>query len=261
MTLRVGGFEGIEAAETRRTRSNMLVTCAWTCRQPTTRSTYGIRRRVGRVGLGEHVPRKRMCVTKATPGSSNLLTLPTILTVARVAAIPVFAAAFYYPFKYSATTSAAIFIAASITDWLDGYLARKMNLVSKFGAFLDPVADKLMVATALVVLCSNPPLGIAKYIIPVPAAVIVGRELTMSALREWAAASGGDAHNAVAVSSLGKWKTATQMVALTLLLIFRDFHVDFPAVQLGVGMLYASAMLALWSLVSYCVIFLKFINP
>mmetsp|Transcript_512 Transcript_512/g.3699 ORF Transcript_512/g.3699 Transcript_512/m.3699 type:complete len:237 (+) Transcript_512:251-961(+) len=236
----------------------MQTSCAWTCRPSNTRERYGNRSGKGR--RGNHVARRYTCATQAASEGRNALTLPTILTIARVAAIPVFAAAFYYPSQHAAATSAAVFIAASITDWLDGYLARKMNLVSKFGAFLDPVADKLMVATALVVLCSNPPLGTAKFVIPVPAAVIIGREITMSALREWAAASGGDAHSAVAVSSLGKWKTATQMIALTLLLVFRDYHVGCPAVQLGVGMLYASAMLALWSLVSYCIVFLKFIK-
>lgn len=156
----------------------------------------------------------------------QVLNLPTILTLGRVAAIPALVAIYYSAMTSAAPLCCGIFVAASITDFLDGYLARKMNLVSQFGAFLDPVADKLMVSTALVLLCQRGPVsGPAAempWLITIPAILIIGREIAMSAFREWAASLGGDAHKAVAVSSLGKWKTATQMVALVLLLLCRD---------------------------------------
>nr|PNR45039.1 hypothetical protein PHYPA_014810 [Physcomitrium patens] len=161
-------------------------------------------------------------------GSSEkkFLTLPTILTLARVAAVPALLAVFYCEEKWATTAGATIFVVAAVTDWLDGYLARKMGSSSEFGAFLDPVADKLMVATTLVLLCTRPPVAalakVGPWLLPVPAITIIGREITMSALREWAASQGGDVRQAVAVNSLGKWKTAAQMVALTLLLAGRD---------------------------------------
>ncbi|KAJ7535243.1 hypothetical protein O6H91_12G024400 [Diphasiastrum complanatum] len=166
--------------------------------------------------------------------SGKLLTLPTILTLARVVAVPTL-----------------------VADWLDGYLARKMKSSSAFGAFLDPVADKLMVATALVLLCTRPPsmtwFSTVPWLVSLPAIAIIGREITMSAVREWAAAQGGELHKAVAVNSLGKAKTASQMVALTLLLASRDAGVKtgvWTAI-LGIGLLYVSAVLALWSLGVY----------
>lgn len=155
----------------------------------------------------------------------------------------------------AATTS--IFVAAAITDWLDGYLARKMGLGTTFGAFLDPVADKLMVAATLVLLCSRPPetaiLGDAPWLFPVPAIAIIGREITMSAVREWAASQNTQLLQAVAVNNLGKWKTATQMVALTILLATRDSSIGGPGALMttGVALLYTSAGLAVWSLVVY----------
>lgn len=142
-----------------------------------------------------------------------------------------------------------------MTDWLDGYLARKMGSSTEFGAFLDPVADKLMVATTLVLLCTRPPIAalakVGPWLLPLPAVAIIGREITMSALREWAASQGGDVHKAVAVNSLGKWKTAAQMVALTLLLAGRDGGGGVALGAAGVSLLYISAGLALWSLAVY----------
>ena len=140
----------------------------------------------------------------------------------RVAAVPLVTVIFYMQGAWVAPTCCAIFVLAAVTDWLDGYLARKMNLVSSFGAFLDPVADKLMVAAALVLLCTKTAAGVSALSMAAPATIIIGREITMSAIREWAAAAGGEAHKAVAVNSFGKWKTATQLVALSILLGVRD---------------------------------------
>ncbi|MFS7994388.1 putative CDP-diacylglycerol--glycerol-3-phosphate 1-phosphatidyltransferase [Helianthus anomalus] len=187
----------------------------------------------------------------------KLLTLPTILTIGRVVAIPVIVSTFYMNSWLGTTATTGIFIAAAITDWLDGYLARKMNLGTAFGAFLDPVADKLMVAATLVLLCTKPPeaamLGQWPWLLTVPSIAIIGREITMSAVREWAASQGGKLSGAVAVNNLGKWKTATQMTSLTILLAIRDS--SFTEVGLlgasGVALLYVSAGLAVWSLVVY----------
>lgn len=189
--------------------------------------------------------------------SSKLLTLPTILTLARVAAIPVFVGTFYVNTWWGTAATTSIFVGAAITDWLDGYLARKMGLGSIFGAFLDPVADKLMVAATLVLLCSRPPetgiLGDAPWLFPVPAIAIIGREITMSAVREWAASQNTQLLQAVAVNNLGKWKTATQMTALTILLAARDSSIGGSGTLMttGVALLYTSAGLAVWSLVVY----------
>ncbi|XP_076960438.1 CDP-diacylglycerol--glycerol-3-phosphate 3-phosphatidyltransferase 1, chloroplastic/mitochondrial-like [Bidens hawaiensis] len=189
--------------------------------------------------------------------TNKLLTLPTILTIGRVVAIPVIVTTFYMNSRLGTTATTGIFIAAAITDWLDGYLARKMNLGTAFGAFLDPVADKLMVATTLVLLCTKPPeasmLGELPWLLTVPSIAVIGREITMSAVREWAASQGGKLSGAVAVNNLGKWKTAIQMTSLTILLAIRDS--SFTEVGLlgtsGVALLYVSAGLALWSLVVY----------
>ncbi|KAE9618577.1 hypothetical protein Lal_00047762 [Lupinus albus] len=184
---------------------------------------------------------------------SIFLTLPTILTLTRVAAVPLLITAFYI----DGSAATTIFVAAAITDWLDGYIARKMKLKSTFGAFLDPVADKLMVAATLVLLCTRP-LDVAVFreapwLLTVPAIAIIGREITMSAVREWAASQDSKLSEAVAVNNLGKWKTATQMTALTILLATRDWSHGGAAIVVGsgVGLLYTSAGLAIWSLVVY----------
>ncbi|KAI4384443.1 hypothetical protein MLD38_002600 [Melastoma candidum] len=190
-------------------------------------------------------------------GYDKLLTLPTVLTIARVAAVPMLVGTFYADAPWAATSTTSIFIAASITDWLDGYLARKMKLGTAFGAFLDPVADKLMVAATLILLCSKPVeismFGQLPWILTVPAVAIIGREITMSAVREWAASQDSKLLEAVAVNNLGKWKTATQMTALTLLLATRDTSLGAPdaLVTAGVALLYTSAGLAVWSLIVY----------
>ena len=171
-------------------------------------------------------------------------TIPNILTVLRIALIPVFMLAYYMPFSWSHLATTAIFGLAAMTDWIDGWLARRLEQVSPFGAFLDPVADKLIVAVALIMLVqSNPTLWFV-----VPAAVIVGREIAISALREWMAEIGERVR--VAVSVIGKIKTIAQMVAL-LLLLYRDDLLGFPTHDVGVVLLYVAALLTLWSMVIY----------
>ncbi|XP_019416091.1 PREDICTED: CDP-diacylglycerol--glycerol-3-phosphate 3-phosphatidyltransferase 1, chloroplastic-like isoform X2 [Lupinus angustifolius] len=189
--------------------------------------------------------------------NSKVLTLPTILTLARIAAIPLLVATFYMDGWRGTGGCTSIFTAAAITDWLDGFIARKMNLNSTFGAFLDPVADKLMVATTLILLCTQPldlPLfSQTPWLLIIPSITIIGREITMSALREWAASQGSKLQQAVAVNNLGKWKTATQMTSLTILLATRHCSHGGPAllVASGVLLLYMSAGLAIWSFVVY----------
>ena len=140
------------------------------------------------------------------------LTLPTVLTLARIVMIPVLALVFYLPYKWANYASAAVFALAAITDWLDGWIARRWDMHSAFGAFLDPVADKLMVAAALfLIVQGHPTPWMALW-----AAVIVGREIAVSALREWMAELGQRA--TVKVAMIGKVKTVVQMVALTMLL-------------------------------------------
>jgi CDP-diacylglycerol--glycerol-3-phosphate 3-phosphatidyltransferase len=166
-------------------------------------------------------------------------------------------------FSHQYTVCVSTFIVASITDFLDGYLARKLNVSTKFGAFLDPVADKLMVATVLVLLSTFPVSnGIfqscAVWLLPTLSIVIISREIMISALREWTASLGPEAHRITAVSGTGKWKTATQMVALTLLLLEKAIIASFSNTQLaellgsaGTIFLILAAMLTVWSLFQY----------
>ncbi|XVF83369.1 hypothetical protein PTKIN_Ptkin16aG0480300 [Pterospermum kingtungense] len=200
----------------------------------------------------EHHPK-----LSSSSSSSKILTLPTVLTLGRVAAVPLLIFTFYIDSWWGRTATTSIFIAAAITDWLDGYIARKMRLHSVFGAFLDPVADKLMVAATLVLLCSRP-LNIAMFgqvpwLLIVPSIAIIGREITMSAVREWAASQNSKILEAVAVNNLGKWKTATQMTALTILLATRDNSLGEPGFLLGSGviLLDISAGLSVMSLAVY----------
>ncbi|ONK54891.1 uncharacterized protein A4U43_UnF9990 [Asparagus officinalis] len=188
---------------------------------------------------------------------SKLLTLPTVLTLGRVAAVPLLVSTFYMNNSWATSATTSIFIAAAVTDWLDGYIARKMQIVTPFGAFLDPVADKLMVAATLVMLCTKP-LEAAifegvPWLLTVPSIAIIGREITMSAVREWAASQNTKVLKAVAVNNLGKWKTATQMIALIILLASRDSSLldQDGLLASGVILLYISAGLSLWSLVVY----------
>ncbi|RRQ20538.1 CDP-diacylglycerol--glycerol-3-phosphate 3-phosphatidyltransferase [Thiohalobacter thiocyanaticus] len=175
--------------------------------------------------------------------------LPNLLTLLRLALIPVFVLVFYLPFGWAHVAVTAIFGIAAITDWLDGYLARRWGETSAFGAFLDPVADKLMVAVALVLLIERVPVvGMPGVLMAIPAAVIIGREITISALREWMAEIGERAR--VAVSVIGKIKTTAQMIAI-LLLLYREPIAGFPTAIVGVICLYIAAILTLWSMILY----------
>ncbi|MTW21955.1 CDP-diacylglycerol--glycerol-3-phosphate 3-phosphatidyltransferase [Allochromatium palmeri] len=170
--------------------------------------------------------------------------LPNILTLLRIVLIPVFVVVFYLDSVWVPYAAAAVFGAAALTDWLDGYLARKWNQTSPLGAFLDPVADKLMVAVALVVLLQADP----RVLIALPVMVIIGREITVSALREWMAEIGARA--TVAVSTLGKIKTTAQMISIVVL-ILRDSVFGPWTYGLGVVLLYVAALLTLWSMMLY----------
>jgi CDP-diacylglycerol--glycerol-3-phosphate 3-phosphatidyltransferase len=173
-----------------------------------------------------------------------MLTIPNILTFLRIILIPFFVGSYYLPFDWSNQLCAFLFALAAITDWLDGYLARKWHQTSPLGAFLDPVADKLMVASALVVLVQAHP----SIFMVIPAVVIIGREITISALREWMAELGARAQ--VAVSVIGKFKTAAQMMALVFL-IYHDEIWGLPVFTIGYVLLYIAVILTLWSMTVY----------
>ena len=174
------------------------------------------------------------------------MNVPIAFTLFRIALIPVFVAVFYLPVVWANEVCAVAFALAAITDWIDGFLARRLKQITVFGAFLDPVADKLMVAVALVLLVqANPEIWIA-----LPAAIIIGREIAISALREWMARIGE--HRKVAVIMLGKFKTGCQLVAITLMLygsgdVPREFFTG------GLALLYLATSLTLWSMVQYLV--------
>lgn len=174
---------------------------------------------------------------------STLTTVPNLLTLFRIALIPIFVIIFYLPFHSAKMLAAFIFAAACFTDWLDGYLARKLQLLSPFGAFLDPVADKLLVATSLLLLVGAKDI----HYITIPAIVIVGREIAISALREWMAEIGRRA--SVTVGYIGKVKTFMQMLALFLLLAFAPSESWWGI--FGFILLYLSAILTIWSMVIY----------
>ncbi|WP_133129460.1 CDP-diacylglycerol--glycerol-3-phosphate 3-phosphatidyltransferase [Legionella yabuuchiae] len=177
---------------------------------------------------------------------SHITSLPNILTLMRIMLIPVFIVVFYLPFDWAHALAAVIFALASVTDWLDGYLARKLEQMSPFGAFLDPVADKLLVATSLLLLVGAKDLNY----ITLPAIIIVGREIVISALREWMAEVGSRA--SVAVSYIGKVKTVMQMIALVLLLALHPNTSWWG--MIGFILLYLSAILTIWSMTVYLMI-------
>lgn len=176
---------------------------------------------------------------------------PNILTLLRIGLIPLFVLAYYLPYAWAPMLASALFIVAALTDWLDGYLARRLHQLSPFGAFLDPVADKLMVAAALVMLAADPRVSGAVLdarLFAVVVLVIVGREITVSALREWMAEFGK--RSRIAVSFIGKIKTAAQMVAIPFL-VWRDAVGPLPTLRIGEVLLYIAAGLTLWSMGAY----------
>ena len=174
--------------------------------------------------------------------------IPNALTSLRILLVPIFVLVFYLPVDWSNTVATLIFGLAAITDWFDGYLARRLDQTSAFGAFLDPVADKIMVAVALVLLVDQNPTEYHGVFMSVAAAIIIGREITISALREWMAEVG--ARQSVAVSIIGKVKTTAQMLAL-LLLIYADTLFGISTVEIGFVLLYVAVFLTLWSMIDY----------
>lgn len=170
------------------------------------------------------------------------MNLPNVLTILRVALIPVLVLVWLTPFQYAGELAAIVFVIAAFTDWLDGWLARRLSQESAFGAFLDPVADKLMVAAALVLLVD----AFDSVLVTLSAIVIIGREIVVSALREWMSEIGQRGH--VSVSWLGKVKTATQMLAITVCLAL---PIEQTLTHLGLWILVVAALLTLWSMGSY----------
>ena len=173
------------------------------------------------------------------------LTIPTWLTLARIALIPVLVVVYYLDYRWTNVAATTIFVFASITDWLDGWIARRYGLISAFGAFLDPVADKLTVTVTLFLIVQADP----SPLMAIVCAVIVGREITISALREWMAQLG--ASRSVAVSFIGKLKTAAQMVAIVLLLYFDRVLQVIDAAFIGEKLMWIAAVLTLWSMIYY----------
>lgn len=174
-------------------------------------------------------------------------TIPNIITLIRVILIPIFVFVYFLDWKWAHEASAFIFWFAAITDWFDGYLARKLQQSTPFGAFLDPVADKLIVAAALLMITHS----YDSVWITVPAILLLIREIYVSALREWMGSLG--VRDTVKVSFIGKAKTTAQMLALIGLLSGLDEFMGFPIywVSLGYGLLYIATLLSTWSMISY----------
>lgn len=174
---------------------------------------------------------------------NKFLNIPNTLTILRISIIPIFIVVFYMPWNFHYLASSIVFIVASLTDYLDGYLARKLKQESAFGKFLDPVADKLIVAVALVLLAEEQ----ANCWFTIPAVIIVCREITVSALREWMADVGSSSN--VAVSWLGKLKTTAQMVAICMLLAIPPEFSNM--LFMAYGCLYLAVILTIWSMLAY----------
>jgi len=171
-------------------------------------------------------------------------TIPNLLTVLRILLIPLIVTSFLLPYSGADVVAGLLFAVAGITDAFDGYIARRLGQVSRLGAFLDPVADKLIVAVALVLIVSRNPV----WYVTLAATVIICREITVSALREWMAGIGS--RHKVAVSALGKVKTVAQIVGLSMLL-FREDWLGLPVYTIGLGLTAVAAVLTLWSMVAY----------
>lgn len=172
------------------------------------------------------------------------LNFPNSLTIFRIALIPIFIVVYYSPLQYHHELSALIFMMASLTDWLDGFVARRLNQVTNFGAFLDPIADKLIVVLALMLLLGE----YDTFWITVPAFIIVSRELTISGLREWMARLGRS--EVVAVTKLGKIKTALQMLAI-IILLSQNPNMSTQLINFGVLLLCISTVFTIWTSVCY----------
>jgi len=167
--------------------------------------------------------------------------IPNILTSFRIFLIPIFVVVYYLPVSWAQQTAAAVFFLAGLTDILDGYLARRLNQSTPFGAFLDPVADKIMVAVSLVMIVEH----YATIWVAIPAMIMIGREIIISALREWMAEMGQRA--SVAVSRIGKIKTFSQMMALFLLIWQHSVTMEW----VGFGFMFIATVLTLWSMIVY----------
>ena len=172
------------------------------------------------------------------------MNVPNTLTALRIVLVPILVVVFYLPFSWTPMACAAIFALAAVTDWADGFLARRLSQVSTFGAFLDPVADKLMIAVALVLLLHRDP----EMWLAIPAAIIISREIVVSALRELMAELGQRA--TVAVATLGKVKTVSQMTAVLLMLYRHDIG-PIPVYLTGSVLLYVATVLTIWSMAIY----------
>jgi CDP-diacylglycerol--glycerol-3-phosphate 3-phosphatidyltransferase len=181
--------------------------------------------------------------TRGTERNSHW-NLPNALTWLRILMIPAIIVLFYLPYWWADPAACAAFALAGITDSLDGYYARKLGQTSRLGAFLDPVADKLIVAAALVLIVSKDP----RWFLSIVAIVIIGREIAVSALREWMAEIG--ARGRIKVSLLGKYKTIMQIVGLSFLLFRQDLF-GIPIYKLGLGLIAVAAVLTLWSMILY----------
>ena len=172
------------------------------------------------------------------------ITLPTAITLFRIVLIPLFVLVFYLPFAWGNLAAAAIFAMASFSDWVDGYLARMLKQESAFGAFLDPVADKLMVVAAIVMLVQAHP---SIYVV-MPSIIIIAREICISALREWMAGLGKSA--TVKVSFIGKAKTSAQLFSL-FLMIYEEPIGEIPVFEIGLGFYFLAAVFTLVSMFIY----------
>lgn len=170
--------------------------------------------------------------------------VPNAVTSFRILAIPLVVLVFYLPVDWARPASGVLFGLAGVTDWLDGYLARRLNQTSAFGAFLDPVADKLMVSTALVLLVQSDP----NLLLTMVAVVIIGREIAVSALREWMAALGERAQ--VSVTYFAKWKTTLQIFGISFML-YEYPQFGWPIYGIGMSLLLAAVVLTLWSMFDY----------
>ena len=172
------------------------------------------------------------------------MNIPNGLTLSRIVLIPIFVISFYLPIHWNHGIACTVFVLAALTDLLDGWLARHLKQSSRLGAFLDPVADKLMVVTALILLVQRDP----SVLVALPAVVIISREIAVSALREWMAEIGK--RKRIEVSRLGKLKTNAQMLAI-IFLIYRQDLFFLPVYHIGLILLYIATALTLWSMCRY----------